>query len=110
MAVVVRPSAVPKPELVMTQTHADVTRDLVATLEKPSTGYVVLLLGAVALFLVGLLTFLILVKDGLGHAGYTPPIFWSAIRLRAATCRWSSVLMGPCCAILRKPRWRWRWA
>ena len=36
-----------------------------------------LLSGAVALFLVGLLTFLILVKDGLGHAGYTPPILWS---------------------------------
>ena len=29
------------------------------------------------MFLVGLTTFLILVKDGLGHAGYTPPIFWS---------------------------------
>ena len=25
----------------------------------------------------GLVTFLILVKDGLGHAGYNPPIFWS---------------------------------
>src|SRR6185295_9577619 len=72
MAVVARPSASRKPELELTQTHADVTRDLVATLEKPSTGYVLLLLGAVALF-----TFLILVKDGLGHAGYTPPIFWS---------------------------------
>ena len=37
-----------------------------------------MLLGlAVALFLGGLTTFLILVKDGLGHAGYTPPIFWS---------------------------------
>ncbi len=29
------------------------------------------------MFLGGLTTFLILVKDGLGHAGYTPPIFWS---------------------------------
>jgi molybdopterin-containing oxidoreductase family membrane subunit len=66
-----------KPELVITQTHADVTRDVVATLSPPSTGYLMLLAGAVSLFLIGLLTFLILVKDGLGHAGYTPPIFWS---------------------------------
>ncbi|MGE5686771.1 MAG: hydrogenase, partial [Gemmatimonadota bacterium] len=64
-------------EPVITQTHADVTRDVVATLEKPSTGYVLLFLGAVGLFLVGAFTLLILVKDGLGHAGYQPPIFWS---------------------------------
>ena len=61
----------------ITQTHADVTRDVVATLETPSRGYYLLLFGAVALFLVGLVTFLILVKDGLGHAGYNPPIMWS---------------------------------
>ena len=29
------------------------------------------------LFLIGVLTFLMLIKDGLGHAGYQPPIFWS---------------------------------
>ena len=63
-------------EPVITQTHADVTRDVVATLGKPSTGYVLITLGAVGLFLVGALTFLILVKDGLGHAGYQPPVFW----------------------------------
>src|SRR4051794_15266289 len=50
-------------ERVVTQTHADVTRDVVATLEAPSRGYVLLLLGAVGLFLVGALTFLILLKD-----------------------------------------------
>src|SRR4030095_7516211 len=66
-----------KPELVITQTHADVTRDVVGTLSQPSTGYLMLLACAVAAFLAGLLTFLILVKDGLGHAGYTPPAFWS---------------------------------
>jgi Ni/Fe-hydrogenase subunit HybB-like protein len=63
-------------EPVITQTHADVTRDVAATLEKPSTGYVLMTLGAVGLFLVGAMTFLILVKDGLGHAGYQPPVFW----------------------------------
>ena len=65
------------PKLRLTQSHADVTRDVVATLQTPSRGYYMLLFGAVALFLVGLLTFLILVKDGLGHAGYNPPIMWS---------------------------------
>jgi hypothetical protein len=61
----------------ITQTHADVTRDVVGTLAPASRGYVLLLLGAVSLFLIGLLTFLMLIKDGLGHAGYQPPIFWS---------------------------------
>ena len=66
-----------KPELEIHQTHADVTRDVVATLSQPSTGYLMLLACAVAMFVAGLITFLILVKDGLGHAGYTPPVFWS---------------------------------
>ena len=48
----------------MTQSHADITRDVVATLGPPTRGYVVLLFGAVSLLLVGILTFLILVKDG----------------------------------------------
>src|SRR5919109_1591233 len=61
----------------ITQTHADVTRDVVATLERPSRGYLLALFSAVGLFLIGATTFLILVKDGLGHAGYQPPIFWS---------------------------------
>mgnify|MGYP003290937752 CR=1 FL=1 len=61
----------------ITQTHADVTRDVVATLGPASRGYTLMLLGAVSLFLIGILTFLMLIKDGLGHAGYQPPIFWS---------------------------------
>jgi len=59
------------------QTHADVTRDVVATLGTPSRGYTLLLLGAVTAFLIGLTTFLFLVKDGLGLAGYRPPVMWS---------------------------------
>ena len=77
MAVVAEPRVGRRPELELTQTHADVTRDVVATLERASTGYLMLLAGAVFVFLAGLTTFLVLVKDGLGHAGYTPPIFWS---------------------------------
>ncbi len=77
MAVVAPPRPAEHGGFVITQTHADVTRDVVATLSKPSRGYVLALLSATTVFLIGLLTFLILVKDGLGHAGYQPPIFWS---------------------------------
>src|ERR1051326_8761279 len=58
-------------------THAQVTRDVVKTLETPGRGYYLALFGAVAMFLVGLFTFVMLLKEGLGLAGYTPPIFWS---------------------------------
>ena len=51
MAVVARTGPAAPPELVITQTHADVTRDVVATLEPPSRGYLMLLGLAVALFL-----------------------------------------------------------
>ena len=58
--------------------HADVTRDVVATLGRPATG----LRAAAArarsrCSWSGSSTFQILVKDGLGHAGYKPPILWS---------------------------------
>ena len=59
-----------------TQTHAEVTRDVVATLGKPSRGYMLLFSAVVAAFLVGAITFLLLLKDGLGLAGYQPPVFW----------------------------------
>ena len=36
--------------LVMNQTHAEVTRDVVATLGKASRGYVILLLGSASVF------------------------------------------------------------
>lgn len=62
---------------VPTQTHAEVTRDVIATLGKPSRGYVLMFVGAVTLFLIGLATFVALVKEGLGLAGYNPPVMWS---------------------------------
>ncbi|MFL5496304.1 MAG: NrfD/PsrC family molybdoenzyme membrane anchor subunit, partial [Gemmatimonadales bacterium] len=77
MAVIAKAPTSVHGDLVITQTHADVTTDIVGTLSRPSRGYLTLLFGAIALFLVGVLTFLTLVKDGLGHAGYNPPIFWS---------------------------------
>src|SRR6266540_3258759 len=59
------------------QTHAQVTRDVVRTLETPSRGYYLALFTAVGMFLIGLLTFVMLLKEGLGLAGYTPSVFWS---------------------------------
>jgi molybdopterin-containing oxidoreductase family membrane subunit len=59
------------------QTHHEVTRDVVNTLGTAGKGYFLLLAGAVGLFLVGIVTFVFLLKDGLGLAGYTPPVFWS---------------------------------
>ena len=67
MAVVAPPHPAEHGGFAITQTHADVTRDVVATLEQA----VARLRAArccrrVTVFLIGLLTFLILVKDGLG--------------------------------------------
>ena len=60
-----------------TQTHHEVTRDVVNTLGTAGKGYFLLLAGAVGLFLVGIGTFTALLWKGLGLAGYNPPIFWS---------------------------------
>jgi len=59
------------------QTHAEVTRDVVATLGTPGRGYNLMLAGAVTAFLIGAGTFVMLLKDGLGLAGYSPPVMWS---------------------------------
>jgi len=59
------------------QTHAEVTRDVLATLSTPSRGYYMALFTAIFMFLVGLFTFVMLLKEGLGLAGYTPPVMWS---------------------------------
>ena len=60
-----------------TQTHAEVTRDVLATLQTPGRGYYMALFGAIAAFLIGLFTFVMLLKDGLGLAGYQPPVMWN---------------------------------
>ncbi|MGH7592019.1 MAG: NrfD/PsrC family molybdoenzyme membrane anchor subunit, partial [Gemmatimonadales bacterium] len=59
------------------QTHAEVTQDVLATLQAPGRGYYYLLGGALFALAIGLVTFVILLKDGLGHAGYNPPVMWS---------------------------------
>src|SRR5512134_476586 len=59
-----------------TQTHHEVTRDVVNTLGTAGRGYYLLTGAIIALFLVGAVTFVLLLKDGLGLAGYTPPVMW----------------------------------
>ncbi|MEP7325052.1 MAG: NrfD/PsrC family molybdoenzyme membrane anchor subunit [Gemmatimonadota bacterium] len=59
-----------------TQTHAEVTRDVVGTLGTPSRGYLMLLAGAITFFLIGVITFVLELKNGLGLAGYNPPVMW----------------------------------
>ncbi len=61
-----------------TQTHAEVTRDVVRTITDPPTRGYHLLVGTMAfLTLVMLATLTALLKEGLGLAGYAPPIMWS---------------------------------
>ena len=55
MAVVAVPRSTRPPELEITQTHAEVTRDVVATLEPASRGYLLLLGLAVSLLVVSAL-------------------------------------------------------
>jgi molybdopterin-containing oxidoreductase family membrane subunit len=59
------------------QTHAEVTRDVVNTLGTADRGYFIALGVAVLCFLVGVGTFTMLLKDGLGLAGYSPPVMWA---------------------------------
>ncbi len=58
-------------------THGQVTRDIVNTLRTPSRGYYLALFAAIGMFLIGVATFVALLKEGLGLAGYNPPVFWS---------------------------------
>ncbi len=72
MAVIAQEPGIP------TQTHAEVTRDVVRTItEKPTTGYYILAGSMAALVLLLFGTFAALLKYGLGLAGYSPPIMWS---------------------------------
>ncbi|MES1259770.1 MAG: NrfD/PsrC family molybdoenzyme membrane anchor subunit, partial [Gemmatimonadota bacterium] len=61
-----------------TQTHAEVTRDVVKTITDPPTRGYYILAGTMAfLTLVLFVTLGALLKYGIGLAGYQPPIMWS---------------------------------
>ncbi len=57
-------------------TYAEITRDIAATLGKPSKIYYGLLAFVVTVLLIGFGALLYQIKMGLGVAGYTPPVMW----------------------------------
>ena len=57
-------------------TYGEVTRDILRPLFKPSNGYNALLGMCAALVLVLLYCWYHQIHNGLGVAGYTPPVFW----------------------------------
>jgi hypothetical protein len=56
--------------------YAQVTRDIAATLGKPSKGYFILLGFVVTILAIGFGALLYQIRIGLGVAGYTPPVMW----------------------------------
>jgi molybdopterin-containing oxidoreductase family membrane subunit len=57
-------------------TYHEITRDVVATLGRPSRTYFVLLAVVLAVLALGGFALLWQVRWGLGVAGYTPPVLW----------------------------------
>ncbi|HYX81037.1 MAG TPA: hydrogenase, partial [Gemmatimonadales bacterium] len=58
-------------------TYDYVTRTIARTLGTPSLGYFLLLGSAVALLGIGIITLLLLLRYGLGLAGYSHPVYWA---------------------------------
>jgi len=58
-------------------TYDYVTRTIARTLGSPSRGYFVLLGAAVALLAIGITTLVLLIRYGLGLAGYSHPVYWA---------------------------------
>src|SRR5438046_9805853 len=58
-------------------TYDYVTRTIARTLGTPSRGYFLLLGAAVALLAIGITTLVLLIRYGLGLAGYSHPVYWA---------------------------------
>src|SRR6266516_5046308 len=58
-------------------TYDYVTRTIARTLGTPSRGYFMLLGAAVALLAIGIITLVLLIRYGLGLAGYSHPVYWA---------------------------------
>ncbi len=69
-------TAKPVPSPTTRPTYADVTRDVFASLGNPTRTYYILLGFVLSVLAVGGIALLIQVKNGLGVAGYTPPVMW----------------------------------
>ena len=57
-------------------TYARITRDIAATLGRPSKGYYILFGAVLAVLGIGFVALLAQIRDGLGVAGYVPPVMW----------------------------------
>ena len=57
-------------------TYHEITRDIAATLGRPSRAYFMLLAFVLVVLAVGVFALLWQVRWGLGVAGYTPPVLW----------------------------------
>ena len=72
-------AVIPHDPSIPTQTHGEVTRDVLKSItDKPTRGYYILLGTMAFLTLVLFGTVAAELKYGLGIAGYAPPIMWSA--------------------------------
>ncbi|MGH7700078.1 MAG: NrfD/PsrC family molybdoenzyme membrane anchor subunit, partial [Gemmatimonadales bacterium] len=58
-------------------TYDVVTRAIARTLGPPGRGYFLLLGGAVFLLAIGIVCLLLLLRYGLGLAGYSHPVYWA---------------------------------
>src|SRR3989442_2195664 len=58
-------------------TYDFVTRAVARTLGNPGKGYYALLGGAVGLLAIGIVCLLLLLRYGLGLAGYSHPVYWA---------------------------------
>src|SRR5690242_21667612 len=58
-------------------TYDFVTRAIARTLETPGKGYFALLTAAVVLLAIGIITLCLLLRYGLGLAGYSHPVYWA---------------------------------
>ncbi len=57
-------------------TYARITRDIAATLGRPSKGYYILFGAVLAVLGIGFVALLYQIRYGLGVAGYVPPVMW----------------------------------
>ena len=58
-------------------TYDFVTRAIARTLETPGKGYFALLTTAVVLLTIGIVTLCLLIRYGLGLAGYSQHVYWA---------------------------------
>src|SRR2546426_8075268 len=84
-------------------TYDFVTRAIARTLGNPGKGYYALLGSAVGLLAIGIVCLLLLLRYGLGLAGYSHPVYW-AVYITCFVFRseeHTSELQSPCNLVCR---------